>query len=160
MPLPHRDELSQYKWRRLIREIHEPWYPFSPQRSWDSLEIANVGWIGQGDKFTTGRTTRSFKNRLASICEETSALFRLEDYYLCPVCGQDQASLAGLDLREGNLELGPLTAAFGQFFVGTKTGKWYVAPNLIHHMVAEHSYRPPDEFVWTLMLGELAERCR
>lgn len=114
---------------------------------WDDNGIdngLNVGWLSGQQAFQMGNTTSEFQERLLKFC---NGLVRpTRGWHYCELCPQQPASP-----RAGN-PLRPLgTAEIRVFF----QQRIYAAPNLIHHYVTEHHYRPPDEFIEAVINGPL-----
>ncbi len=94
--------------------------------------VLNVGWLGKGHDFPTGKTTVQFRNALATLCEKRIGLHRgFHTCHLCLVKSRGDWALIGN----------------GQIRIQHVNGEWYVAPTMIHHYVTEHGYLPPREFV-------------
>jgi hypothetical protein len=87
----------------------------------------NVGWLDPAHPFRTGRTTERFRANLGRLCERRVKQTR--GRHSCPFC-------AGWDRPASSAEM---RVAGG--------GRVYAAPLLVHHYVAVHGYRPPDEFI-------------
>src|SRR5262252_3924445 len=94
--------------------------------------IVNVGWLAKAEAFPTGESMPGFAERLKLFCEQPILLTM--GYHTCELCGRER----------GNGEIRVL---------GTE--RFYAAPVLILHYVTQHEYRPPDEFIRTVMEGPL-----
>ncbi len=104
----------------------------------DSTEkgVFNVGWLGKGHNFPTGKTSVDFRNALVTLCKNRIGLHRgFHTCHLCLVKSRDDWG------QIGN----------GQIRIQDANGNWYVAPTMIQHYVIEHDYLPPEEFVAAVM---------
>jgi hypothetical protein len=93
------------------------------------LEVQNVGWLDEGQPFTTGPTLKEFQDALLDLCKHPILLHR--GFHKCWFCR------GKLQDWTGN----------GQIRVLGKAGIWYAAPTLVHHYVSGHEYCPPADFV-------------
>jgi hypothetical protein len=100
--------------------------------------VFNVGWLGH-PFFRRGRTTAEFRAKLQHLCEHP--IFLHGGFHQCPFCWRGWFGNYRFWQRHGN----------GQIRVQGKTGRWYAAPIMIHHYVTRHSYRPPKEFIATVL---------
>lgn len=97
-------------------------------------EVLNIGWLDAAYPFPRGDTPLDFQNALRDLCEHPMRLHR--GFHECQFCPDSE--LERLDWRRfGN----------GQLRVRGSNGLWYAAPVMVHHYVARHHYRPPDEFI-------------
>jgi hypothetical protein len=87
----------------------------------------NVGWLDRSHPYSTGATSPEFQHKLARLCAQPVRQTR--GLHRCPFCH-------GRDRPGGSAEIR----------VGAG-GRIYAAPTLVHHYVAAHNYRPPDEFI-------------
>jgi hypothetical protein len=115
------DDLSVY---RYIPECFRP-------------ETLNVGWLAIGHDFEKRSATDAFLGGLWRYCAVSVAQTR--GIHLCDFCQDSESFVAergGARLLLGSAEC----RVFSR-------GRIYAAPTLIYHYVAEHQYRPPDEFI-------------
>jgi hypothetical protein len=87
----------------------------------------NVGWLEKSEPFPTGQTSEEFRTRLLELCGRPVRQTR--GIHTCSLCrGKDRAT--------GSAEIRVAGAA-----------AVYAAPELVHHYVTVHDYRPPEEFI-------------
>lgn len=120
-----------------------------------------VGYLGLGSSLVTGepdpevldrlvRLSLSPKNvvrgwRDCALCEKTDLMNDGPMGYVTPYARNDRRPGETGYFLNGKIWLG-----FGEVHV-PGSGVLYVAPTLIVHYIAEHHYRPPEEFLVTLM---------
>jgi hypothetical protein len=91
----------------------------------------NIGWLDPGHPMVTGPTSAEFRAKLARLCEVRVKQTR--GFQPCYFCKGRARPHSSSEMRvAGN-------------------GKVYAAPSLVHHYVAAHDYRPPDEFIAAVM---------
>lgn len=111
----------------------------------------NVGWLGAGHEFRQGPVPEGFAAALADRVL-TEAVNRARGWHVCdlpgcPLTGNVVHGPDGTEMTLGSAEIWPSGA----------DGTTYAAPNLIHHYVTDHGYRPPDEFI-AAVLGDTTMR--
>jgi hypothetical protein len=92
----------------------------------DPPGTVNIGWLDRDHPFPTGPTTEEFRAKLARLCQ--LRVKQMRGFHPCYFCGW----------------LGPVSFSEMRVAAG---GRVYAAPSLVHHYVAAHDYRPPDEFI-------------
>jgi hypothetical protein len=110
--------------------------------SCETSKSLSVGWLESGHPYTTGGASEEFLDRLFDHC--ASARIRTRGFHVCSFC-PPQAKRQPYSRNEKNAWLGS-----AQFRIRGR-GKTYEAPNLIYHYVADHNYRPPEEFIEAIM---------
>jgi hypothetical protein len=107
------------------------------------INLLNIGWLEKSNPFPKGEVPERALSNLLLYC--TATINPTRGYHPCDFCDKPQISYSGESLgRE-------LLLGSAEIRVPGNNGKIYAAPNLIYHYVADHSYRPPDEFVDALM---------
>jgi hypothetical protein len=98
--------------------------------------VRAIGWLAQNEAVPTGVSPHAFADRLRHLC---SASFQSAEALGWPVAaGLHVCELCGAFQAGGNIGIpGP--------------GVLFVAPEMIHHYVSAHAYRPPDEFVLAVL---------
>lgn len=92
--------------------------------------VVFVGWLGAFRWHATGETDRTFRERLAMLCDSPS--FHHRGRFRC---------------RKGRCKLSLHRAeGVGEILVVTAKSV-YLAPSLTSHYVTAHRYRPPREFI-------------
>jgi hypothetical protein len=87
----------------------------------------NVGWLDRNYPFATGTTSATFRAQLGQLCQRR--VKRARGFQHCPFCkGRDR----------------PKSSAEIRVAAGDRV---YAAPEMVHHYVVAHSYKPPDEFI-------------
>lgn len=101
--------------------------------------VLNVGWLGEGQPFSLGKTSEAFHAALKELCDNKSMKHFL-GHHVCEFC--PGASFGDPYFHSnGN----------GEIRVRGADGTWYVAPRLVLHYVVEHDYCPPKEFIQAVM---------
>jgi hypothetical protein len=94
-----------------------------------------VGWLERNEPFDTGKAPADFLAKLAEFCRPEVTVCQTAGARPCPLCRQQVPGLGRGEVR-----------AIGDEDI-------YAAPDLIHHYVAIHNYRPPPEFIQAVMRG-------
>lgn len=105
----------------------------------------NVGWLGLGHDFDKMTPSDADLNLLWEFCKVSIAQTR--GIHNCDFCKGNQPVVGernGLSLLLGTSEIR----------VFSPDGTIYAAPTLIYHYVLQHNYRPPDEFMNALRVGD------
>jgi hypothetical protein len=98
----------------------------------------NVGWLARGHEFSRGNTPRKLVEALLVCATRPVRLYR--GRHFCDLCNEEQWFTMELDGRE-------IALGNGEVRVHSDDGRWYTAPTLVAHYVAEHAYLPPRPFV-------------
>ncbi|MFJ7905388.1 hypothetical protein [Kitasatospora sp. NPDC096204] len=114
------------------------WVNFQPD-----YRRVNVGWLAAGHPYTEEPPSEDLVQKLAQLrrlqgVNETMSPFHCE---FCPPCDTVEANPGPLP---GNREH---SDGFGEIRVPGSPGTVFAAPTLISHYVADHHYRPPQEFI-------------
>lgn len=102
----------------------------------------NVGWLAAAEPFATSAPVPGLLDALAAYCSVAVSGFR--GTHACELCSEREPRVAfdGRLFVLGSAEIRVL----GKELV-------FAAPNLVHHYVAVHHYRPPDVFVEAALSG-------
>ncbi|WP_220502828.1 hypothetical protein [Microbispora sp. H10885] len=107
----------------------------------NGVRMLNVGWLGRGREFETGRcapAVLAILNRLASTPQDV-----MRGLHYCEFCEEESPIRIPVPgSRSGHAWLGT-----GEIHVAAKDGVVYSAPTLIVHYIDKHSYLPPAEFI-------------
>ena len=104
----------------------------------------NIGWLDKDHSFPQRKSSKVLISRLLNLCSvRVNSTRGLHPCYWCKK--YITAAFRGQKLKLGSAEI----RVFGD-------DKIYAAPNLIYHYVAEHNYRPPQEFLNALRKTPLA----
>jgi len=98
----------------------------------------NIGWLDRRHTFLAGLTSRKFHNKLQRIC--LHRVKRTRGFYPCDFCKGKNKPLSSAEIRVPG------------------RGRVYAAPELIHHYVVAHLYKPPDEFIEAVLACPSARR--
>ncbi|MFC9645984.1 hypothetical protein ACFTZF_47125 [Streptomyces mirabilis] len=113
----------------------------------EGVRALNVGWIEKGDEYVKGSVSIPFLQNLGVLVRDARQA-RTRGWKSCP-----------LPHERGGLEYPVAVDIFGskvllggaEIRVVTGSGEWLIAPDLIYHYVADHSYKPPEEFIEAVM---------
>ncbi len=98
------------------------------------LPTLNVGWLEQGQPFTTGETSKEFQEKLREFCQPEYEALVTRGFHFCEFC--NKGAYCHAEIR----------------VLGAKA--IYAAPVLIHHYVIAHNYKPPEEFIEATLSSE------
>ncbi len=132
------EDLSPYEYRELdVIRLDWGYLQFRP--GYDRL---NVGWLDSPHAFTQGATPASVTDALREIVAgpPINVMRGFHRCSLCPRRSTDSIFSAGLDG-------GPVFLGHSEIRVPLRRDVMFAAPTLTVHYVAEHHYRPPDEFI-------------
>jgi hypothetical protein len=87
----------------------------------------NIGWLDREHPFRTGRTSAGFRTKLEGLCRRRVKQTR--GFLPCYFCKGSNRPHGSAEMRVAGV------------------GKVYAAPELVHHYVVAHGYKPPDEFI-------------
>jgi hypothetical protein len=114
----------------------------------DPLSL-NVGWLDGVHDYMQGDVPDSFLELLLAYCH--IPVHPMRGYHRCELCNEP-AYRFQVPLTKGDLYLGS-----AEIRVFNNKGVVYAAPNLIYHYVADHHYRPPEEFIKAVLEGPLPD---
>jgi hypothetical protein len=109
-----------------------PYTYFPPEQ--EQAETVNIGWLDPRHPFPIGETSDEFRAKLQVIT--LWPVKHTRGFHLCYFC-------KGKDRPGGSAEIRVAGAR-----------KVYAAPILVHHYVAAHWYRPPEEFVAAVLASD------
>jgi hypothetical protein len=120
-------------------------FPYFSSGIYAKLPPLAVGWLSAAETFSTGETPETFQAKLLELCADATIRHTL-GYHFCEFCGNETqyvitvAQTAGKNLRLGNGEI---------WTIGKSA--LYAAPTLIYHYVTAHEYRPPDDYIESVL---------
>lgn len=126
-------------------------YRYTDGSEYDELGTVSIGWLDRKHAFTRGKTSEVFKQSLLVYC--ANSVNGMRGFHQCHFCNHSQDSLLmkpvcahiyGKKVLLGSAEI---RVIYGESV--------YAAPNLIYHYVAEHDYKPPQEFIDAVLNGPL-----
>jgi hypothetical protein len=91
-----------------------------------------VGWLSHNQPFVTGDVAKfpaGFVEKLLVFCDVDFVVNQTSAKRPCPICRQKIQQYGGAETR-----------ILGESDI-------FATPDLIHHYVTAHNYRPPDDFV-------------
>jgi hypothetical protein len=117
-------------------------YRYTPVRlAGDAPVLLNVGWVDAGQDYRRGQTPPELVRHLLRMAMSYTVAMR--GTHKCPFCESRVAmTVDGQDVYLGNAEL---RARAGDIT--------YVAPSLLHHYMAAHDYKPPDEALHAFVIA-------
>ncbi len=90
-------------------------------------DTVNTGWLDRDHPFATGQTDEVFQAKLGLLC--LRRVKQTRGFHSCNFCKGRERPVSSSEMRVA----GP--------------SRVYAAPTLVHHYVAAHCYRPPDDFI-------------
>ena len=102
----------------------------------------SVGWLDKSHAFERGAVPAGFVERLAALCKTPAITHR--GFHVCELCnfGPDpdfhQARAAGA-LSSSVIRVPGLD------------GRIYFSPTMILHYITRHDYKPPEDFIRSVM---------
>lgn len=120
-------------------------YSYRLPFSFDSVQC--VGWLDSLHEYTQGDVSPSFVERLKAIVLRRTSTFDshvnvVRGIHPCNFCGKDISVVDG-DGRREMLGMSELWLPF--------QARYFAAPSLVCHYVAEHHYCPPDSFIQAVL---------
>jgi hypothetical protein len=109
-----------------------PYSYFHPEE--ELPNTVNIGWLDRSQPFPTGITSEEFQAKLERLCQRRVKQTRGQ--HPCYFCKGRNRPASSSEMR----------------VAGDR--KVYAAPSLVHHYVAGHNYRPPDEFIAAVLAWE------
>lgn len=112
--------------------------------AWENCLVA-IGWLEPDRPFATGEVSQAFLSRLVDLCKtavQKRTVGCMMGLHRCGIC-----SKIGVYTERSITVLGKkIEVGQRNVFVPAKDSRVFVAPSLIIHYVAEHSYCPPSDF--------------
>ena len=122
---------------KLFESYYKDLTPYEYGRKKDSL---NIGWIGSEENFETGEVSDEFIEKLKMIeSDDEHTTERHKGFHRCELCGE----LLGSCVKR----------------ISSKD-KSYSFPSKMSHYVTSHSYKPPQEFIDTIMNTKVQEKVK
>ncbi|MEU4490215.1 hypothetical protein AB0H94_35995 [Streptomyces purpurascens] len=127
-------------------------YAYLPATVPGNVEALNVGWLDEGKPYAKGSVPDGFLGELSLLARDATQA-RTRGWHACPMRHVGEAvaypvtyGISGSELCLGGAEIR----------VVSKTGEWLIAPDLVLHYVAAHSYSPPNDFVDAVLERRIA----
>ncbi len=67
-------------------------------------------------------------------------------FHVCDVCESSQREIPVIEDRSKKIKVD-----YAEMRVFGETGRIYAAPNLLFHYITEHHYKPPNEFIQSVL---------
>jgi hypothetical protein len=98
----------------------------------------NIGWLDIDHDFEKGYVPDGFIDKLKKL----PILFQNAGYHFCQFCERDDKGMVSRDAMSSNIKMS----------IGD--GVVYLTPSMIVHYVRDHHYKPPQEFIDSVMKME------
>jgi hypothetical protein len=105
---------------------------------WEAPGTVNIRWLDRAHPFPTGPTSAKFRDKLGRLCERRVQQTR--GFHPSEFCSGRHRPVSSSEMRVAGKR------------------RVYAAPSLVHHYVAAHGYRPPDEFIEAVMAWDEAHQ--
>lgn len=125
-------------------------YQYSTRHEFLTPKPLNIGWLSVEALFETGFTSQDFKDKLLKFRSDEFIVFIARGFHACEFCNLSHEQWA--KDRYGD-KAHWASIGDGEIRVLGKSAI-YAAPALIYHYVVEHQYKPPDEFIEAILVGE------
>lgn len=109
--------------------------------SGETPSTVNVGWLGRESRFEVGEPEPGLAEALG-VLVRYHRVHVTRGWHGCELCGPG-AAYPVREPVEGTVQ----TLGSAEIRVPGPDGVVYAAPNLVHHYVVRHHYRPPAQFV-------------
>ncbi|WKX12149.1 hypothetical protein [Streptomyces sp. NL15-2K] len=136
--LTHYEDLSPY---RYVRESIPA-----------GVSAVNVGWLEPDKGYNQGNVSAGFIDSLALIVRGNLQM-KMRGWHSCqlPHVGYAEPYPTTVYVAGKKVSLGG-----AEVRVVSKSGEWMIAPDLVFHYVAAHSYEPPADFIDAVMAQRIA----
>ncbi|MEU9900085.1 hypothetical protein ACIBCS_34515 [Streptomyces phaeochromogenes] len=127
-------------------------YEYFPESIPDGVRALNVGWLEEGKEYAEGSPPSSFLQALGVLVRDARRM-RTRGWHRCQFRhdSEQESYPLSVDISGTRLTLGG-----AEIRVVAESGDWLIAPDLVHHYVADHFYLPPAAFVEAVMAGRVA----
>lgn len=106
----------------------------------------NIGWLDNEHSYQHGRVD---DNVLRIIWEYLHfRVLRLRGFHTCELCVPRINAPISVKKDDETIQLGS-----SEIRVIGNNGKMYASPDLIYHYIADHNYKPPEEFLQAVLNG-------
>jgi hypothetical protein len=118
----------------------------------DGVTAVNVGWLELHRDFPRGDVPEEFLDSLSDIVKHHRQA-KTRGWHRCQLhhSGGEQPYPAIVEIGGQRLSLGG-----AEVRVVSVPGVWMIAPDLILHYVADHFYRPPEDFLEAVIRKRIA----
>ncbi|GAA2106584.1 hypothetical protein GCM10009802_01050 [Streptomyces synnematoformans] len=129
-------------------------YSYLPDSIPPGGAMLNVGWLDVGRDYPVGSTPEGFLEKLGILCADHPQA-RTRGRHSCRLPHPSAPPPYPITIEAGGRSV---TLGGAEVRVVDCGGTWLAAPDLIHHYVAAHRYRPPDAFIEGVIGAERARR--
>jgi hypothetical protein len=101
-------------------------------------DILNIGWLDSEHPFEKGEVASQYTDKLKEIILSGKCVLRARGMHPCPFC--NEPTLVKSDTKY-------LALGASEIWIPTQNNIIYAAPNMLHHYITAHKYKPPQEFL-------------
>lgn len=109
------------------------------------VDVFNVGWLGKGKPFPTGKPPNGFiKNLILAIESEDHikiSVNKIRSVHPCNICGEKNFKNIETKTPIGSSEI----------WIPRTDGGFFAAPSMIVHYIIDHHYLPPHSFISSVL---------
>ncbi|MET9736413.1 hypothetical protein ABZZ79_39080 [Streptomyces sp. NPDC006458] len=118
-------------------------YMYFPDSVPPGINALSVGWLEAGPSHPTGTVPADFLHNLAELVDH-EAQMQTRGLHSCTLTADSESCgyPVTVNIRGSEQFLGG-----AELRVIAESGDWLIAPDLIYHYVAKHSYMPPQVFI-------------
>lgn len=115
-------------------------------------KVLNIGWLEEGESFTTGSVEVVFLSKLATIINGNDIV----NLHVNRIRGIHPCALSNCDKLEVKIEGKIVSVGSSEIWIPSNTSDQYFAsPSMVFHYIAVHDYLPPNEFISAVMSLDL-----
>ncbi|NGO47913.1 DUF7919 family protein [Streptomyces ureilyticus] len=116
------------------------------------VRALNVGWLEEGEAYVKGSPPSPFLSALGLLVRDAPQM-KTRGWHGCQLPHEKREAQYPLavEISGSKVVLGG-----AEIRVVAESGDWLVAPDLVYHYVAAHSYLPPEPFIEAVMAGRVA----
>ncbi|EHY5494716.1 hypothetical protein K4J23_004659 [Escherichia coli] len=117
--------------------------------------VKNVGWIDREHPFTKGISDAEFIEKLKAIIltENEATCFsvnKIRGFHKCNFCNSEMITITD-GRKKGYLGMSEI------WIPSIHHNEYYAFPSLIFHYITSHMYRPPEDFIVSVLNLNLSE---
>lgn len=128
-------------------------YQNNDKRSTDKIftNVYNIGWLSRDHIFPLGEVSQVWLDKLVSLILTRGIGFIYVERGIdkCSFCKES----VDIPLSDGR----SISLGISEVWIPSSlTDKVFAAPDLIYHYIAEHRYKPPDEYLNAVEMFDIA----
>jgi hypothetical protein len=108
----------------------------------------NIGWLDKRHTFTTGGVEAQVIDKLWRFLKPK--LLRTRGFHVCEFCKFPVDGPLSVERNNEVIRLG-----MGEIRIFGDNEQIYAAPDMIYHYIADHNYKPPEEFLEAILTSPL-----